>query len=499
MIYDVAVIGAGVIGCHISRRLSRYNLNICLLEKQADVAMSTSSANSGIVHAGYDAEPGSLKARLNIRGNRIMQQVARELDVPFKRIGSLVLAFDRDDICKIGELYERGLKNGVQGMQILSRSEIEEKEPAVSKEAIAALYAPDAGIICPYQLAINAAENAVENGVNLFLNCKVIRIEREKTEAGNGACGFFLLITSSGEFKARYIVNCAGLFADKIASMVGDNSFTIRPRKGEYILLDKSQGNIVKTVIFQTPTKMGKGILVTPTVDGNLLIGPSALDIDDKNDHSTTREGLAQVLEGALKSVPGIDVRSAITSFSGLRAVPSQGDFIISESQAVKGFINVAGIESPGLTAAPAIAEYVEDILREAGLELIPKEDYNPVRQPVKRFRDLYDDMQEDEIRELIRRNPLYGQIVCRCEMVTEAEVVDSIRRPAGARTLDGIKRRTRAGMGRCQGGFCTSRVVEILSRELGIPMEEVTKSGEGSWILAGKTKPGWAEETEQV
>ena len=267
--------------------------------------------------------------------------------------------------------------------------------------------------------------------------------------------------------------------------MVGDTSFTINPRKGEYILFDKRQGKIVNSIIFQTPTRMGKGILVTQTVDGNLLIGPNAVDIDDKTDISTSNEGLKQVMQGALKSVPDIDRRNIITSFTGLRAVPSTGDFIIKESGVSKGFINVAGIESPGLTAAPAIAEYVEDILRKAGLVFIPKNDYNPVRRPVKRFRD----MKEDELADLLKKNPLYGRIVCRCEKVSAAEIIDSIRRPAGARNLDGVKRRTRAGMGRCQGGFCTPRVMEILSKELNIPIDEITKSGGDSWMLAGRTK----------
>lgn len=507
MVYDVVVIGAGVIGCHTARQLSRYKLKICLLEKHSDVASGTSSANSGIIHAGYDAEPGSLKAKFNVRGNKMMDQVARELDVPFKRIGSLVLAFNQDDMIKIKTLYERGLTNGVQGMEILTASQIREKEPNVSEETIGALYAPSAGIICPYELTISAAENAVENGVDIVLECEVKNIKVE----GISFCGedktlycnnrplfdgdrllydndhpLYSIATNQGEFKARYVVNCAGLYADAVAAMVGDTSFTVNSRKGEYILFDKRQGRIVNSVIFQTPTKMGKGILVTPTVDGNLLIGPNAVDINNKNDLSTTREGLDQVLRGAFKSVPGIDKRNIITSFAGLRAIPSTGDFIIGESRVAKGFINVAGIESPGLTAAPAIAEYVvEEVLRNAGLKLVPRPDFNPLRYPVKRFRN----MEEYELAGLIKENPLYGRIVCRCEKVSAAEIIDSIRRPAGARTLDGIKRRTRAGMGRCQGGFCTPRVMEILSQELDVPIDKITKSGGNSWMLAGRTK----------
>ncbi|HHY22880.1 MAG TPA: NAD(P)/FAD-dependent oxidoreductase, partial [Clostridiaceae bacterium] len=482
------------------------------------------------------------KARFNIRGNRMMDKVARELDIPFKRKGSMVLAFNKDDMEKLNALYEKGLRNGVEGMDILTASEVRKKEPNISEKVTGALYASSAGIICPYELTISAAENAVENGVDLILECEVSDIKRSYiksddegkllcrendndskdnihsknrnhtgnsnyTENNNHAesvnycrnsiCSgnnklsltdssmLYKIVTSQGEFKARYVVNCAGLYADTVAAMVGDTSFTINPRKGEYILFDKRQGKIVNSIIFQTPTRMGKGILVTQTVDGNLLIGPNAVDIDDKTDISTSNEGLKQVMQGALKSVPDIDRRNIITSFTGLRAVPSTGDFIIKESGVSKGFINVAGIESPGLTAAPAIAEYVEDILRKAGLVFIPKNDYNPVRRPVKRFRD----MKEDELADLLKKNPLYGRIVCRCEKVSAAEIIDSIRRPAGARNLDGVKRRTRAGMGRCQGGFCTPRVMEILSKELNIPIDEITKSGGDSWMLAGRTK----------
>ena len=507
--YDVVIIGAGVIGCHTARQLSRYKLKICLMEKQSDVASGATSANSGIVHSGYDAEPGTLKARFNVRGNKMMDRVARELDVPFRRIGSLVLAFNPDDMTKIKMLYDRGLENGVQGMEILSASQLRKKEPNVSQETIGALYAPGAGIICPYELAISAAENAVENGVDLVLECEVKNINVEVISPGGGCSEskishrnkrplldrhrvfydndrpLYSIITNKGEFKARCVVNCAGLYADAVASMVGDTSFSVSPRKGEYILFDKRQGGIVSSVIFRTPTRMGKGILVTPTVDGNLLIGPNAVDTGNKSDVSTTGHGLEQVLKEALKSVPGIDKRNIITSFTGIRAVPSTGDFIIGESKAAKGFINAAGIESPGLTAAPAIAEYIEEVLRCAGLELVPKPDFNPARRPVKRFRDVG----EQELADLIKGNPFYGRIVCRCEKVSAAEIVDAIRRPAGARTLDGIKRRTRAGMGRCQGGFCTPRVMEILSNELGIPLDKIAKSGKGSWMLAGRTK----------
>lgn len=481
MIYDVAVIGAGVVGGFIARELSRYDLKICLLEREADIACGASSANSGIIHAGYDAEPGSLKAKLNVLGNGRMEKVARELSIPFKRIGSLVLAFQEEDLVKIRALYEKGLRNGVQSMEFLTGEQVREMEPNISAGASGALYAKTAGIVCPYEMTAGAVENAAANGAELKLECEVkaVRVPDE------GVPRVFSLVTSKGEIMSRYIVNAAGLYADSIASMVEEKFFAIKPRKGEYLLLDKNQGGKVNRVVFQTPVKMGKGILVTPTVDGNLLIGPNATEVEDKEDWSTTAFGLDQVVAGALKSVPSINVKEVVTSFAGLRAVSSTGDFIIGESKNVRGFINAAGIESPGLTSAPAIGEYVADILRDSGLALVDKKNFNPIRKPVFKFREADDAKREC----FIKQDKAYGRIVCRCETITEGEIADCIRRPAGARCLDGVKRRTRAGMGRCQGGFCTPRVAEILSRELGIPMEEVTKCGGNSRLLIGRTK----------
>lgn len=475
MVYDVAVIGAGVTGAFAARELSRYDVKVCLLDKEADVAMGTTKANSAIVHAGYDAVNGTLKSILNVRGNALMEQVTRELGVPYCRIGSLVLAFSEQDIGTIEKLYENGIRNGVPGLELLSAEEAIRKEPNISREVKGALFAPTAGIVCPYELAIGAVENAVDNGVRLELECEVLSIR--KIEDG------FVLQTTKGDIQAAFVVNASGLQGDLISEMVQDKYFEIHPRKGEYLLLDKSCGNTVNTVIFQPPTEMGKGILVTPTVDGNLLAGPTALDVPSRDDFSTTAPGVRQLIEGARKSIPGMEFRDVITSFAGLRATPDTGDFVIEASLTTRGFVNAAGIDSPGLTAAPAIGEYILSILEQQGLVLQQKSGFNPIRKPVVRFRELRD----AEKGELIRENPMYGNIICRCETVTEGEIVDSIRRPAGARNLDAIKRRTRAGMGRCQGGFCTPRLVAILSRELGIPAEEVTKKGKGSNILLGK------------
>lgn len=477
MVFDVVIIGAGVIGSMIARELSQYSIKACFIDKEADVAMGTSKANSGIVHAGYDASPGTLKAKFNILGNNMMEQLTNELEVHFKRIGSLVLAFNDNDMIEVEDLYTKGLKNGVPGIEILNVAQVKSIEPNISDEVIGALFAPTAGIICPYELTIAAAENAVQNGVKLFLEHDVQGIAREKD--------IFIISTSQGKLNSRYVINAAGVYADTISAMVGENDYIIKPRKGEYVLLDENQGHIAHTVIFQTPSKMGKGILVSPTVDNNLLLGPTAEDIDDNEDTATTAQGLEEVINGARRSIPAFNLRETITSFAGLRAISSTADFVIKASEKVQGFIHAGGIQSPGLTACPQIAKHVVEILKAEGLVLLKNRDYNPKRKPIKRLRE----MSLKERNEAIKEDPTYGNIVCRCETVTEAEIIDCIRRPVGARTLDAVKRRTRAGMGRCQGGFCTPRVMEILSRELNIPMDSVTKKGGRSVMLTSRTK----------
>lgn len=477
MKYDVTVIGAGVVGCLTARALSRYDLKVCLIERKADVSMGASKANSGIVHAGFATEPGTLKALMNVRGNEMMDRITQELGVPFQRIGSLVLGFQDDDMPTLQNLLACGTKNGVPDLTILTPDEVAEMEPNLSKNIIGALYAPTAGIICPYELTIAAAENAVANGAELLLDSEVTALQPH--DRG------FTITAGERQIETSYVINTAGVFADEISAMAGDHDARITPRKGEYMLMDKSQGGLVKRVIFQPPTALGKGILVTPTVDGNLLIGPNATDQIDKNDVSTTAEGLVETATKALRSVPGLSLRDVINSFAGLRAVPKGDDFIIAPSKHVKNLINVSGIESPGLSSSPAIAEYVISILDKEGLRLTPKADYNPIRRPIKRFAQ----MNDAEKAEAIRENPLYGQIICRCETVTEGEIVEAIHRPAGARNLDAVKRRTRQGMGRCQGGFCIPRVISILSRELGVPEETITKSGRNSKMILGKIK----------
>jgi len=477
VIYDVIIAGAGVTGAFIARELSRYELDVCILEKGNDVASGASKANSGIIHAGFDSIPGTLKSLLSLRGNRIIAQIARELDVPFKKTGSLVTGFGDEDLQKLKGLLKRGIANGVEGLEIIDKKRIKMMEPHISDDVTHALYAPDSGIICPYELTVAAVENAVKNGVELYRSTEVQGIYFRND--------LIYVETVSETFACRYFVNAAGVNAGKVAEMAGDDSITIVPRKGEYLLMDKTAGGIVNMVIFQCPTEKGKGILVTPTVDGNIMIGPNAQDIEDPDDTATSQQGLAEVIAGALKAVPGLDLRKVITSFAGLRARPLSGDFVIGPSKVNPHFINVAGIESPGLTSAPAIGEYVSNVLGRQGLERISKRNFIRDRDKVFRFREL----KGKELDALVDKDLSYSRLVCRCEKVTEAEIVDCIRRPAGALDLDSVKRRTRAGMGRCQGGFCTPRIVEILSRELGIPYEEVTKKGAGSWLLAGKIK----------
>lgn len=476
MNYDVAVVGAGVIGSLIARELSRYNLKIALVEKCNDTAMGTSKANSAIVHAGFDAKPGTLKAKLNVEGTALMPELCKTLGVPFKPIGSLVVAFSDEEVETLGELLERGNTNGVPGLEIYDKAKLKEAEPSISDEAKAALWAPSAGIVCPYELTIAAAENAVVNGAEFIRNFEVKKIDfdGEKFTVSNG----------EKEITSKYIINAAGVYCDEIAALIGDTSIHTAPRKGEYMLCDKTVGKLANHTIFQCPSKMGKGILVTPTVDGNLLLGPSALDIEDKDDVTTSADTLANILEIAKKSVPCLTTREVITSFAGLRAHCDRNDFIIEPSEKNAHFINVAGIESPGLSSAPAIALYVKDIL----LSVMPaeeKSDFNPVREEPVRFRH----MSNEERKALIEKNPAYGRIICRCETITEGEILDAIHAPAGARDVDGVKRRTRAGMGRCQGGFCGSKVVELLARELGVEINEITKFGGNSKILYDRTK----------
>jgi len=475
--YDVVIIGAGVVGGMVARALSRYQLKICILEKENDVAMGATKANSAIVHAGFDAKQGSLKALLNVRGSEMMPTVCKDLGVKYRNNGSLVIGFNDEDRETIKELLARGTENGVAGLKILEKEELKAMEPNISDNAVCALHAPTGGIVCPYDLTIAAIGNAMDNGAELKCNYHVTRIEK--------APGSYTVFSANDCVDARFVVNCAGLYSDQIAKMVGDDTFDVHPRKGEYMLLDKECGGLVSHTIFRTPSKMGKGILVSPTVDGNLLLGPTSVDMWDKENKDTSQDGFARIMASTAESLTAVPFGKMITSFCGLRAVGSTGDFIINAPK--EGFINAAGIESPGLTASPAIAEYIVNMLKEQGLELVADPTYEPKRVSAHAFRDA--DLEEKN--KMIKENPAYGKIVCRCESVTEGEILDAIRRNPKARDLDGVKRRTRAQMGRCQGGFCGPYITELLAKELGIAYEAVTKFGGNSVVNIGKTKGG--------
>lgn len=462
---DVIIIGAGVSGCAIARELSRYQLDICVLERESDICEGTSKANSGIVHGGFDAKPGTLKAKLNVLGNSMMDEMSKKLDFEFKRNGSMVVCQNEMGIPALEKLLEQGKENGVKGMKILKREQALELEPNLADGVYAVLHIPSGGIVCPFGMNIAYAENAAQNGVEFKLGTEVQLIERVGQD--------YRIQTNQGVFETKYVINAAGVYADVFHNMVSEQKIHITPRRGDYCLLDKTAGDLVRHTIFQLPTEKGKGVLVTPTIHGNLLLGPTAIDIEDKEATATTAKVLQEVLEKCTKSVKNIPFKQVITSFAGLRAHEEHGEFIIGEVEDAKGFIDVAGIESPGLTSAPAIGIYVRDILAEK-MELKEKENFVEERKGIVRFLDL----PKEEQNRFLQENQAYGQIVCRCEQITEGEILDAIHRPLGATTLDGVKRRTRAGMGRCQAGFCTPKVMEILARELHLELKDIRKNG---------------------
>lgn len=475
--YDVIIIGAGVSGSAIARELSRYKVNACVLEKEEDVCSGTSKANSGIVHAGYDATPGSLMAKLNVEGNKMMSELAKELDFPFQQTGSFVVCLEEERIPELEGLYKRGVENGVENMEIITDKErIHKMEPNLTDDVAAVLYAPTAGIVCPFHLNIALAENAYTNGVDFKFDTEVIDIK--KIEGG------WALETNQGVYESKCIVNAAGVYVDKFHNMVSEDKIHITPRRGDYCLLDKSAGKHVSRTIFALPGKYGKGILVTPTVHGNMLVGPTAIDIEDKESTATTREGMDELIQKAGMNVKNLPMRQVITSFAGLRAHEDHHEFIIKELEDAPGFIDCAGIESPGLTSCPAIGKMAAGIVKDY-LNLKENKKFVATRKGILDPGTLT----KEEYKELIKENPAYGNIICRCEMVTEGEIIDSIKRPLGARSLDGVKRRTRAGMGRCQSGFCAPRTMEILQRELNIPMTKITKSGGNSKLVVGTNK----------
>lgn len=483
--FDVVVIGCGVVGAAIARELSKFKINVAVLEKEADVSFGTSKANSGIIHGGFHSTPGSYKARFVVPGNRKFDRLKEELGFPFERRGELMVAFDEDELRILQIYYQRGIQNNVPYMELLGRERVLEMEPNLSPDIVGALYAPTAGIICPYEYCFSLIGNAKENGVSLYLNQKVIWMAKNSE-------GHFDIETESGDkYSAQFVVNAAGLYADEIARYLGIANFKIVPRKGEEYLLDRRVGTLVKRVIFPCPSSSSKGMLVIPTVDGPVMVGPTAFDTEDKQDFSTTREGLKEVFNQAQRMVPGVRTSDIITSFVGLRpaAIGNDGDFIIGKTT-VSGFINAAGIQSPGLTASPAIAEYISELIMKEGLKMELKPEFDPHRKKVSvRVRHLLEKREYNKYSEVVKEDKNYSKLVCRCENITEAEIIDAIK--DGHTTLDGIKFATRAGTGRCQGGFCTSRVMEIIQRETGIAFDKITKKGKGSEIAPNKIEKG--------
>ncbi|MBQ9746560.1 MAG: FAD-dependent oxidoreductase [Clostridia bacterium] len=476
MKYDVAIIGAGVVGALTARELMKYKLRVCVLEAKDDVALGASRANSGIVHGGFDPVEGTLKAKLNVAGTRIMKSLVKELDVHYKQNGSMVLAFCEEEKEHLQKLYDRGIANGVPELSIISGDEARAMEPALSENVVAALLCESSGIVCPYDLTIAAMGNAMDNGAELLCNFPVTGIEY--------ADGVYTVKSAEKAVEATYVINSAGVGADEIADMIGDK-YTITPKKGEYMLLDRSEGPLVSHTIFQTPGVFVKGILVSPTADGNLLVGPTS-ELTEKGDLTTTLAGLDKIKAIAARSTEKVNYRKVITSFTGLRSSCADSeDFIIEFSKNAPKFIELIGIESPGLSSAPAIAEYVAEMLKADGLAMEANEAFNPTRVSCRHFGTL----SMAEKNEMIKADPAFGHLICRCETVTEGEILAAIRQNPPARSLDAVKRRTRAGMGRCQGGFCTTFITELLAKEQGIPETKVTKFGGKSYMLCGKTK----------
>lgn len=471
--YDVAIIGSGITGSACAYFLSKYRLKIAVIEKNNDVCCGTTKANSAIIHAGYDPHPETLMAKLNVKGSAMAKEICAKLDVPYNQIGSLVVAFSEEEAKTVEELFERGNANGVPNLKILNRKELKEAEPMISDEALCALYAPSAAIVNPWEYGLAMAETAVRNGAEILLESEVTSIKKEN--------GVFKITAGEKEIEAKYVINAAGVNCDDIHNMIAPPKFRVIPSAGEYYLLDKSEGKRARHVIFQCPNKDGKGVLVSPTVHGNLIVGPNA-DPRDKDDTSTKTRCLDFVREKAVKSVPSINFRENIRNFTGVRAATEIDDFIIEF--ACEGFLDLAGIKSPGLSAAPAIAELAVKMLGESGLALEEKESFTDERTHL-RFKHLSD----EEKNNAVKKNSAYGRVICRCETITEGEIIDALNSPIPPVSLDGIKRRAGTGMGRCQGGFCGPKVLEIMAKYKNEPFEAVLQDNTGSVILTGKTK----------
>ena len=469
---DIIVIGAGVVGCSIARELSKYNLDVLVVEKNSDVSEGISKGNSGIVHAGYNEKIGTLKAKLNIEGNKIFDDLSRDLQFPFKRNGAFILAFSDEEMKTLESLKENGEKLGVEGLEILTREEALNIEPNLNKEIVGVLNVKTSGIVSPYEMTIALAENASENGVEFKLNSKVTNIEKISE-------GYKVTLNNKELVSGKIIINASGLEGAFLNNLVSMSKREINPVKGEYCLFDKVAGAMINKTLFQVPSKLSKGVLVTPTAEGNLLVGPNAVE---GKTLETSREGIDEILDKSKKSLEELPVARILNTFSGIRPKTKGGDFIIEEVEDAKKFINVIGIDSPGLTAAPAIGVYVVNMIKER-LALVEKKNFKKTREKIVRFAEL----SLEEKNKLIKEKPAYGHMICKCEFVTEGEIVEAIHRPIKALTVDAIKRRTRASMGGCQGIGCTLPISKILSRELGIDISDINKNSEGSPVIGFK------------
>lgn len=475
---DVVIIGAGAVGCAIARELSRYQLDVIVVDKNEDIGGDASKSNSAIIHTGYDASPGTLESQLVVAANPMYDKLAEELDVPFKRIGAILPAITQEQFEKLPEIKHKAFLNRVYDVEYKTGEELRRMEPNLNPEVKGGLYIPRESIIDPFILVQALAENANENGVNFLLNTKVTDIRAE-----NGAVKE--VVTTGGTITADYVINAAALYCDEIAAMVGKADYKVVARRGQFYILDKNTDCQVNQIVLPIPTKVTKGKLMCPTIHGNMLVGPTAEDLDNKTDKSVTADGLGSILEDVKRLIPGVNIRDSITQYSGLRPNRNPEGLHVDVYDDLKGYINLSGVRSTGLTLSVAMGVYVADLMRETGAVMEPKKNFIERRKGVLRFHEL--DREEQD--KAVKKNPLYGKIVCRCETVTEGEILDCIHRPLGARSMDAVKRRVRAGMGRCQGGFCGPKVIEILARELGITVEEVNKNNEGSYMVAGKTR----------
>jgi len=477
---DVVIIGAGAVGTAIARELSRYELKVLVLDKNEDVGGDASKSNSGIIHTGYDATPGTLESRLVVAANPMFDKLAKELDIPFIRCGAILTAVSQEEYELLPELLRKSHKNGVYDVEMLTAEQAKNLEPHVSSKVKGGIYIPRESIVDPFALVVAYAENAAINGVSFKLSTKVIDIHLEDGKVTK-------VVTDKGEISTRFVINAAGLYSDIIAKMVGQNDFTVHPRKGQFYILEKDIPYNIEKILLPVPTKHSKGKLASPTTHGNMLIGPTAEDLEDKEDYAVTAEGLEEIIESVRRLLPAASSRDTITQYSGLRPVKTPEGYQIEASKEAKGYVGVTGVRSTGVTASASIAAYVVDILADEGLDLKLKDDFEPYRIGITKFNEL----SWKEKNELIKQNPLYGHVICRCETVTEGQILEAINRPIPAKSLDAIKRRLWAGAGRCQGGFCSPRIVEILARELNVPAETITKHRKGSEILTGPNRLG--------